>query len=193
MAPDVAAGQVVDFASALAEMRKRTLLANLDVAVPGVDQTLGARPVAGISQALLGQTKISAIAHDSGQGFQLLPAGPAPRPLREVIGPRLGHLVDMTRRGGGTLLLYADEEALAPDVVAASAALDLDGVITLGPEGTEVSQSYGAPLLGHLATQEGETPQPEEPAEADLRLLVPPDRPITRRRLQTGPGIPQIV
>lgn len=183
-APDVAAVYVIDIAAAVARSRNRTLLANLDIAIPGVDQALGARPGAGISQALLGQAKISGIVHDSRRGFQLLPAGSSPRPLRDVVGPRLGHLVEMTRLGGGTLLLYADEEALAPDVVAAATALNLDGVITLGPEGTEVSESYAAPLLGHVATQA---------VEADLTLLVPPNRTITRRRLQTGPGVPQIV
>ncbi len=193
VAPDVAADHVIDIAAAIARSRNRTLLANLDVAIPGLDQALGARPKAGLSEALLGQTKISSIAHDSGRGFQLLPAGPSPRPLREVLGPRLEHLVEMTRRGGGTLLLYADEEALAPDIVADSAVLDLDGVITLGPEGTEGSESYGPPLIGHVVTQEGVAAESDAALEPDLTLLVPPERPIVRRRLQTGPGVPQIV
>ncbi len=185
VAPDVAADHVIDIAAAVARSRNRTLLANLDIAIPGVDQALGAPPGAGISEALLGQAKISGIVHDSGRGFQLLPAGPSPSPLREVVGPRLGHLVEMTRRGGGTLLLYADEEALAPDVVAAcSTVLDLDGIITLGPEGTELSEGYWAPSFGHVTT---------DAVQADITLLVPPDRPTTRRRFQTGPGVPQIV
>jgi flagellar biosynthesis protein FlhG len=167
-----------NLALALAELNRRTLLVDADLALANADLLLGLSPERRIDDVLLGECALGEILVEAAPGLVLLPASSGVQRLAALDdAARRRFLWELQREVERHDVIVADTASgLAPTVTALAAAADLSLVVTT-PEPTALTDAYA--LVKILARE-----RPETVALVVNRAAGGPEADATARRLR---------
>ena len=136
----------VHLAIAHAEQGKKTLLVDCDLRRPSVHRRFGLTATSGLSNVLTGEAEWrDTILHlDNKPNLHIIPAGPPSYRASDLVGPRLGHLLDELSREYDLVILDAPPLlGFAEPLQMAAAA---DGVLVISRAGETKRRAVGSVL-----------------------------------------------
>ncbi len=137
----------VHLAVAHAMQGKKTLLVDGDLRRPGVHKQFGLTPVAGLSTVLTGESEWRSVllSPEGRPNLSILPAGPPSRHAADLVGPRIGELLDEFAKNFDMVIVDAPPlPGFAETLQMATAA---DGVLVITRAGSTRRKQISAVLL----------------------------------------------